>query len=94
MQSWGPSVFVKTNADGVQKVRDSKGKYAYLLESSLNEYLNEREPCDTIKVGNNLDSKGYGIATPIKSEMRFINFIKCFYFFNLINFKILLNFQF
>lgn len=74
MQSWSPSVFVKTNAEGVQKVRDSKGKYAYLLESSLNEYLNEREPCDTIKVGNNLDSKGYGIATPIRSKMRFLNF--------------------
>lgn len=70
MQSWGPTVFVKTNAEGVQKVRDSKGKYAYLLESSLNEYLNEREPCDTIKVGNNLDSKGYGVATPIRSELR------------------------
>lgn len=70
MQSWGPSVFVKSNAEGIQKVRDSKGQYAFLLESSLNEYLNERMPCDTIKVGSDLDSKGYGIATPFKSELR------------------------
>ena len=41
-----------------------------MLESSLNEYLNERLPCDTMKVGNDLDSKGYGIATPIRSEWR------------------------
>ena len=54
--------------------RTSGGKYAYLLESSVNEYLNERYPCDTMKVGNNLDSKGYGIATPIglDHELRYI----------------------
>ncbi len=50
--------------------RESKGKYAFLLESSLNEYLNERYPCNTVKVGNNLDSKGYGIATSIDSEFK------------------------
>ena len=41
-----------------------------MLESSLNEYLNERDQCDTMKVGGDLDSKGYGIATPIRSELR------------------------
>jgi len=55
--------------------RESKGKYAFLLESSLNEYLNERYPCNTVKVGNNLDSKGYGIATSIDSEFKESNFI-------------------
>ena len=44
-------------------MRASKGKYAFLIESSTNEYQNERNPCDTIKVGKNLDAKGYGIAT-------------------------------
>lgn len=47
-----------------------KGKYAFLLESSVNEYQNEREPCNTMKVGNNLDSKGYGVATPIGSDLK------------------------
>ena len=54
----------------INKIRDSKGKYAFLLESSVNEYLNERKECDTMKVGENLDSKGYGIATPIRSELK------------------------
>jgi len=51
-----------------------KGKYAFLLESSLNEYQNEREPCNTMKVGNNLDSKGYGVATPIGSDLKLFYF--------------------
>jgi ionotropic glutamate receptor len=51
-------------------VRDSQGKYAFLLESVVNEYLNERAPCDTMKVGHNLDSKGYGIATPVGSDLK------------------------
>ena len=28
------------------------------------------DPCDTMKVGTNLDSKGYGIATPVGSDLR------------------------
>lgn len=70
MNGYGSSVFVKGNKEGVQKVRDMKGKYAFLLESSVNEYLNERKPCNTMKVGSNLDSKGYGVATPIGSDLK------------------------
>jgi len=65
-----PSVFVETTDDGVTKVRNSKGKYAFLLESTMNDYYNQRKPCNTMKVGDNLDSKGYGIATPIGSDLR------------------------
>ncbi|TKS72033.1 Glutamate receptor 2 [Collichthys lucidus] len=65
-----PPVFVKTTAEGVLRVRKSKGKYAYLLESTMNEYIEQRKPCDTMKVGGNLDSKGYGIATPKGSSLR------------------------
>lgn len=72
MNGFGSQVFVKNNSAGVQKVRDSKGSYAFLLESSVNEYLNERQPCDTMKVGSNIDSKGYGIATPIGSDLKYI----------------------
>ena len=65
-----PGVFVKTTEDGISKVRNSKGKYAFLLESSMNDYYNQRKPCDTMKVGDNLDSKGYGVATYIGSDLR------------------------
>ncbi|XP_065316839.1 glutamate receptor 2-like isoform X2 [Gordionus sp. m RMFG-2023] len=70
MSTQKPSVFVKITQEGIDKVRKSKGKYAYLLESTTNDYTNNRKPCDTIKVGDNLDSKGYGVATPLDSDLR------------------------
>ena len=70
MSSAEPSVFVKTTDEGVNRVRNSKGKYAFLLESTMNDYYNQRKPCNTMKVGGNLDSKGYGIATPLGSDLR------------------------
>uniref|UniRef100_A0A8D3ABM8 Glutamate receptor n=1 Tax=Scophthalmus maximus TaxID=52904 RepID=A0A8D3ABM8_SCOMX len=60
MKAADPSVFVKTTDEGVMRVRKSKGKY----------YIEQRKPCDTMKVGGNLDSKGYGIATPKGSPLR------------------------
>ena len=63
-------VFVNDIEAGVNKVRNSKGKYAFLLESTMNEYYNQRKPCNTIRVGQLLDYKGYGIATPIGSDLR------------------------
>lgn len=65
-----PSVFVDDTKDGVKKVRESKGKYAFLLESTMNDYYNQKKPCNTMKVGDNLDSKGYGVATPLYSPLR------------------------
>uniref|UniRef100_A0A336MVV7 CSON005520 protein n=1 Tax=Culicoides sonorensis TaxID=179676 RepID=A0A336MVV7_CULSO len=65
-----PNVFVNTYDEGIKRVRQSKGKYALLIESPKNEYINERQPCDTMKVGRNLDSKGFGIGTPSGSPLR------------------------
>uniref|UniRef100_A0A8B9LR88 Glutamate receptor n=1 Tax=Astyanax mexicanus TaxID=7994 RepID=A0A8B9LR88_ASTMX len=72
MKSAEPSVFAKTTPDGVARVRKSKGKFAFLLESTMNEYIEQRKPCDTMKVGGNLDSKGYGVATPKGSALRWV----------------------
>lgn len=63
-------VFVRSYEEGIQRVRNSKGKYALLIESPKNDYTNEREPCDTMKVGQNLDNKGFGVATPLGSPLR------------------------
>lgn len=58
-----PYVMVNSSREGVEFVRESEGRYAFLLEAALNDYYNSRFPCDTVKVGKNLDYKGYGIAT-------------------------------
>ncbi len=70
MQQYKDDVFVTSNREGIEKVRRAKGKFAFLLESTLNEYVNERLPCDTMRIGENIDAKGYGIATPLGSDLR------------------------
>lgn len=72
MTTADPPVFVNTTGDGVERVRSSKGKYAFLLESTMNDFYNQRKPCNTMKVGGNLDSKGYGVATPLGSDLRYL----------------------
>ncbi|KAI1307964.1 Glutamate receptor ionotropic, kainate 2 [Halotydeus destructor] len=67
MEATRPSVFVESNAKGVERVK--KGDYALLMESTSIEYLLERE-CELYQVGGLLDSKGYGIATPSDSPYR------------------------
>jgi len=67
-------LFVSSYNEGIQRVRASKGKYALLIESPQNEYVSHREPCDTIKAGSNLDSRGFGVATPLGSPLRLVTF--------------------
>nr|CAB3250924.1 glutamate receptor 1-like [Phallusia mammillata] len=69
MKSQDPSVFVGSNREGIEKVRSSNGKYAFLMESTLNDYMEQRKPCNTMKVGPNIDAKGYGIALPKGSPL-------------------------
>ncbi|XP_031766702.2 glutamate receptor ionotropic, kainate 2-like isoform X1 [Galleria mellonella] len=69
MESARPSVFVKNNDEGVDRVLKSKRTYAFLMESTAIEYQLERH-CDLMQVGGLLDSKGYGIAMPFYSSYR------------------------
>ncbi|KAK1151810.1 glutamate receptor ionotropic, kainate 5 isoform X1, partial [Acipenser oxyrinchus oxyrinchus] len=67
MQSKQPSVFVKSTEEGIARVVNSK--YAFLLESTMNEYhrwLN----CNLTQIGGLLDTKGYGIGMPLGSPFR------------------------
>ena len=57
-----PSVFVKDYDEGVQRVNE--GNYAFLMESAMLDYKVQRN-CNLTQIGGLLDSKGYGIATPI-----------------------------
>ncbi|PAA73577.1 hypothetical protein BOX15_Mlig023176g1, partial [Macrostomum lignano] len=65
-----PNVFVDTIQEGVNRVLNSNNDYAFLLESTMNEYYSQQN-CRTMKVGGNLESgRGYGIATPSGSDLR------------------------
>lgn len=59
MESSKPSVFTQTNLAGIERVKNSDGKYAFLMESTTIEYVIERE-CDVTQIGGLLDSKVFG----------------------------------
>ena len=61
MESQKPAVFTKSNNEGVSRVMESDGQYAFLMESNSIQYQIERN-CELIQIGGLLDSKGYGIA--------------------------------
>lgn len=70
MEDTIPSVYVDDALAGWNRVVNERGTFAFLLESSSNNYFNQRKPCKSMKVGRNLDQKGYGIAMPKYSELR------------------------
>uniref|UniRef100_A0A8C1G9L9 Glutamate receptor n=1 Tax=Cyprinus carpio TaxID=7962 RepID=A0A8C1G9L9_CYPCA len=67
MYSKQPSVFVKSTEEGIARVLNSN--YAYLLESTMNEYYRQRN-CNLTQIGGLLDTKGYGIGMPLGSVYR------------------------
>lgn len=69
MQQTRPNVFTSGNVEGVERVKKGKGDYAFFMESTSIEYQMERD-CELVKVGGELDSKGYGIAMPPDSPYR------------------------
>jgi hypothetical protein len=68
MENAKPSVFTKSNIEGVERVR--QGGYAYIMESLTLEY-NLEKYCDLMQVGGHLDSKGYGLALPSGTSRSF-----------------------
>jgi hypothetical protein len=61
MESKEPTVFTSTYKEGVERVL--KGNFAFLCESSMLEYVVQKN-CNLTQIGGLVDSKGYGIATP------------------------------
>ncbi|KRT79265.1 hypothetical protein AMK59_8574 [Oryctes borbonicus] len=65
-----PSVFEKSNDDGVQRVLSARRQlFAFFMESSSIEYEIEKN-CNLKQVGGRLDNKGYGIAMPTNAPYR------------------------
>ncbi|GLV43978.1 Kainate-type ionotropic glutamate receptor subunit 1D [Carabus blaptoides fortunei] len=69
MESARPSVFTKSNSEGIERVSKGKGSYAFLMESTSIEYEVAKN-CELRQVGGLLDTKGYGIAMPVNAPYR------------------------
>ena len=65
-----PSVFVRSNEEGVERVRKSGGKYAFLTSSETIDYHSTTYPCDTIRVGEKIDSTFYGLVFLLNSPYK------------------------
>lgn len=62
MSSRRQSVLVKSNEEGIQRVLTSD--YAFLMESTTIEFFTQRN-CNLTQIGGLIDSKGYGVGTPM-----------------------------
>uniref|UniRef100_A0A8C2Z3X4 Glutamate receptor n=1 Tax=Cyclopterus lumpus TaxID=8103 RepID=A0A8C2Z3X4_CYCLU len=67
MSSKPSTSLVKSIEDGIQRVL--KSDYALIMESTTIDYITRRN-CNLTQVGGIIDSKGYGIGTPIGSPYR------------------------
>ncbi|KAM9456461.1 glutamate receptor ionotropic, kainate 1 isoform 3-T3 [Clarias gariepinus] len=67
MSSRKNTALVKNNREGITRVLTTD--YALLMESTSIEYISQRN-CNLTQVGGLIDSKGYGVGTPIGSPYR------------------------
>ncbi|XP_069751924.1 glutamate receptor ionotropic, kainate 3-like [Narcine bancroftii] len=67
MSSRQQTALVKSNEEGIQRVLAAN--YAFLMESTTIEYVTQRN-CNLTQIGGHIDSKGYGIGTPLGSPYK------------------------
>ncbi|XP_073723419.1 glutamate receptor ionotropic, kainate 1-like [Misgurnus anguillicaudatus] len=67
MSSRKNTALVKNNREGIQRVLTTDD--ALLMESTSIEYISQRN-CNLTQIGGLIDSKGYGVGTPIGSPYR------------------------
>ncbi|KAH8353734.1 hypothetical protein KR084_013022 [Drosophila pseudotakahashii] len=69
MLSFKPDAFTKNNEEGVDRVKLSKGTYAFLMETTNLQYHVQRN-CELTQIGESFGEKHYGIAVPLNADFR------------------------
>lgn len=67
MSSRRHSVMVKDNEEGIHRVLTSD--YAFLMESTTIEFATQRN-CNLTQIGGLIDSKAYGVGTPMGKQTK------------------------
>ncbi|XP_067670126.1 glutamate receptor-like [Haliotis asinina] len=62
MNNFRPSVFITSTKQGLDRLREGDGKFAFIMEGPLAEFEAEKEPCDLVVLGTELDEQAYGFA--------------------------------
>ena len=60
MTRFYPSVFTESNEEGIAKVREEK--FAFVLPSTIGEYISQKAPCDLTTVDRFLLNRGFGLV--------------------------------
>lgn len=63
------SVFVETYKEGIHRVLNTKN-YAFLMESTVAEFVVSQYCQNLTQIGGLLNSRGYGIGTSIGENMQ------------------------
>ncbi|XP_037959244.1 glutamate receptor ionotropic, kainate 1 [Teleopsis dalmanni] len=64
-----PDAFTSSNKEGVDRVRRSRGRYAFLMETTNLQYYVQRN-CDLQQIGEPFGVKHYGLAVPLNAPFR------------------------
>uniref|UniRef100_A0A0A1XG63 Glutamate receptor, ionotropic kainate 1 n=1 Tax=Zeugodacus cucurbitae TaxID=28588 RepID=A0A0A1XG63_ZEUCU len=64
-----PDAFTASNKEGVDRVKRSPGRYAYLLETTALQYYLNRN-CELKQIGEPFNEKHYAIAVPLNAPFR------------------------
>ncbi|XP_011193096.2 glutamate receptor ionotropic, kainate 2 [Zeugodacus cucurbitae] len=78
MNNEDPSVYMKNNTEGVNRVIKNNGKYMFLMETTSLEYNTERN-CKLSMIGEKFGEKHYAIAVPFGAQYRYnlsVNILK------------------
>ncbi|KAH9373417.1 hypothetical protein HPB48_009462 [Haemaphysalis longicornis] len=59
-----------TNEDGVTRVRESEGNYAFIMDTHKIEHVSQKAPCDLVQVGDTFHPSGYGVVVSHKSPLK------------------------
>lgn len=65
-----PDVFTASDGDGVQRVRGSKGRYAFFMDANKADYISSQRPCDTATLGEPFGRRNFAVALPKDSALR------------------------
>lgn len=59
-----------TNEEGVKRVRESEGNYAFIVDTMKIKYATQKAPCDLIQIGEPFQPSGYGVVVSHKSPLK------------------------
>ena len=59
---------------GVRRVRQSDGRYVFIIEGTTASYWVERQPCDLTSVDGHMDSRQYVAVLSLREHLHYVGY--------------------